>query len=219
MAESTIKITSEIELDVANFSTHDASSIKVKQGDTGTRYIHATIYNKGEVLAIPSGSLTYLNISRGDSKIKIYTGTVGGDGTLTFELSSWATELALKCTCDITILEECEDGGYHKITTPTFLVNVKGVCVPDGSIEDSDDGDLLLNMFDKLSEIDENETTRETNTKKAIGDAEAATAAAKTATEAANKAATTAQEVISEMPISFNLTTDGILQIKEKGEE
>lgn len=187
--ENNLSIISEITLDLATYSTRVSLPIKVKQGDTGTRYIKATITKNGESLTIEQTAKVYINFSRSDSAVRIYSGEVEEDGTLLFLIPEWVTELGRDVSCDITILEEVDENGYMKITTPTFSISASKVCVPSDAVQADETGDLMLGVLRDLQDMAANEERRNEDVASAVEKADAAAASANEAAERAGNAA------------------------------
>lgn len=137
MAENNLKVTYEAVLDIVTYDRKVTPVIKIAQGDTCTRFIHAKILKNEVDFMLSSSAYTITaNYKRPDGETKICDVTVQADGTLTVELPSWVSEVAGEGKCDIS-LSYTDDEGAHKLTTPDISIKISQACAPNGATGDN----------------------------------------------------------------------------------
>lgn len=179
-----IQVKRDIITDVTTRSTGKA--VVAKQNDTGSRILNVHINESGKSVNISETSKVLLNVRRPDGSASEFAGSVNADGTVSVELNSWILGQAGLVSCDISIVNESS-----KLTTMTFYVEVEPAVCTDEDIEESDEYNVFVDIFNKLNES-------AAIAEKAAEDAENAANSARRASEDADYLKTTCESAAKE---------------------
>lgn len=209
------EIIKSIDVDVAKQNTFKA--IVAKQGDNQSRYLKVQLMNEGEALQVESGATVAINAERVDGESKAFAGSVNNDGTVTVPIAAWILEIEGQARCSITILVN-----EQRLTSTTFYITVERAEFYDGTIEEDDEIDLLLQLLTAAENEDDriaaetaraaaesaranaetsrssNETTRQSNEASRVAAETARATASAEATASANQAAQNANNAAQE---------------------
>lgn len=137
------KVIRELNLDVSDENRYEA--LIVKQYDANSRFIKATILNKGEKISIPQTASVQIHVKRSDHQSKAFAGEINNDGTVTVPLTNWSLALDGPVECDI-----CTIQGDEKLTTCSFTLDVKPAAYGDSDVSE-DDQDLILSLIETVN--------------------------------------------------------------------
>lgn len=118
--------TQEIILDTALCPVYGCT-VSAKQGDSGARFIRATILSGGASLALPEGTTARLRALKPDGCSVDDPAVVNDDGTVTAELTAQILAVPGRVRADIVLT--ALDG--DTLSTATFLILVEAA--PQGS--------------------------------------------------------------------------------------
>lgn len=131
--------------------------VRVKQGDSSTRFIKATltrgheIYVPGAEQTIlfreekPDGTGVLMDSTYIDTTLNRYLVVNNLDGTVTIELVSQATACPGLCRCDLCFLQN-----EKAISTASFILDVEAAPAISGNIVSSDDFRTLINALEDV---------------------------------------------------------------------
>ena len=142
------KFVQQIDLDVAGRNLY--KYVYAKQGDSGSRFVKATILADGKVMEIGSGMTAKFRAEKPDGKAILNPATVNNDGTVTFELTKQT--LAADGVVDADIVISSASG--EELSTVPFKIEVEKA--PHGSLADSKNEMLVLQKL-----IDDSEAALE----------------------------------------------------------
>ena len=141
----------------------DIPVVRVKQGDSFTRFIRITLV-VGDEIFIPGSEQTVLfreekpdghgiltDSAHMDMTLGRYLVVKNGDGSITVELTSQATACPGFCKCDLCLLS-----GSKLISTAPFLLDVESAPGVSSQAVSSDDFRTLINA---LRDVDLSSTT------------------------------------------------------------
>lgn len=142
------KFVQQIALDVAGRNLY--KYVYAKQGDSGSRFVKATILADGKVMEIGSGMTAKFRAKKPDGKAILNPATVNDDGTVTVELTKQT--LAADGVVDADIVISAASG--EELSTVSFKIDVEKA--PHGSLTDSKNEMLVLQKL-----IDDSEAALE----------------------------------------------------------
>lgn len=142
------KFVQQIALDVAGRNLY--KYVYAKQGDSGSRFVKATILADGKVMEIGSGMTAKFRAEKPDGKAILNPATVNDDGTVTVELTKQT--LAADGVVDADIVISSASG--EELSTVSFKIEVEKA--PSGSLADSKNEMLVLQKL-----IDDSEAALE----------------------------------------------------------
>ena len=142
------KFVQQIALDVAGRNLY--KYVYAKQGDSGSRFVKATILADGKVMEIGSGMTAKFRAEKPDGKAILNPATVNDDGTVTVELTKQT--LAADGVVDADIVISSASG--EELSTVSFKIEVEKA--PHGSLADSKNEMLVLQKL-----IDDSEAALE----------------------------------------------------------
>lgn len=142
------KFVQQIALDVAGRNLY--KYVYAKQGDSGSRFVKATILADGKVMEIGSGMTAKFRAEKPDGKAILNPATVNDDGTVTVELTKQT--LAADGVVDADIVISSASG--EELSTVSFKIEVEKA--PSGSLTDSKNEMLVLQKL-----IDDSEAALE----------------------------------------------------------
>lgn len=129
-------------------------AVYAKQNDFNSRFLNVRIQADGKDLVVSPTATVLLNVERSDKKEDVFKGTVNEDGTVQVPMTAWMLELAGTLLCDISIVSA--DPLEAKLTTMQFNIYVEAAVVSDGSISDSTDYSLILDLIKRAEELEAN---------------------------------------------------------------
>ncbi len=138
------KVVQQITLDVAGRNLY--KYVYAKQGDSGSRFVKATILADGKVMQIGSGMTAKFRAEKPDGKAILNPATVNDDGTVTVELTKQT--LAADGVVDADIVISSASG--EELSTVSFKIEVEKA--PFGSLADSKNEMLVLQKLIEDSE-------------------------------------------------------------------
>lgn len=138
------KFVQQIDLDVAGRNLY--KYVYAKQGDSGSRFVKATILADGKVMEIGSGMTAKFRAKKPDGKAILNPAVVNDDGTVTVELTKQT--LAADGVVDADIVISSASG--EEISTVSFKIEVEKA--PSGSLADSKNEMLVLQKLIEDSE-------------------------------------------------------------------
>lgn len=130
------KFVQQIDLDVAGRNLY--KYVYAKQGDSGSRFVKATILADGKVMEIGSGMTAKFRAKKPDGKAILNPAVVNDDGTVTVELTKQT--LAADGVVDADIVISSASG--EELSTVSFKIEVEKA--PTGSLTDSSNEFLLI---------------------------------------------------------------------------
>lgn len=142
------KFVQQIDLDVAGRNLY--KYVYAKQGDSGSRFVKATILADGKVMEIGSGMTAKFRAEKPDGKAILNPAVVNDDGTVTVELTKQT--LAADGVVDADIVISSASG--EELSTVSFKIEVEKA--PHGSLTDSKNEMLVLQKL-----IDDSEAALE----------------------------------------------------------
>lgn len=129
-----------------DFVLKNNKKLTAKQNDINSRYIIATLTDKGQTVTISNNAIATLNITRQDGQKKCYRAIIDNNIVIAF-LSDWAVELTGVLQCDISIIENGE-----RLTTMPFKVDIVFACCTSDDIEDTTTEDVMTELIEMLGE-------------------------------------------------------------------
>lgn len=135
-----------IKLDVSRI--HPIQPIMVKQLDSESRFIKATILSNGVKIEVPLSSTVMMNVYRKDNQKSTYIGSANEDGTVTVKVPSWLMAVDGISKCSITII----DANERKLTTLGFNITVETAEYTGEDIP-PEDADLVVQLISQVSAI------------------------------------------------------------------
>lgn len=142
------KFVQQIDLDVAGRNLY--KYVYAKQGDSGSRFVKATVLADGKVMKIGSGMTAKFRAEKPDGKAILNPAVVNEDGTVTVELTEQT--LAADGVVDADIVISSASG--EELSTVSFKIEVEKA--PHGSLTDSKNEMLVLQKL-----IDDSEAALE----------------------------------------------------------
>ena len=109
--------------------------VVARQGDSATRCLRLRLSSYGELLRVEEGAVPVLNVRNESGEVRVFTGEVHADGSITLPMTSWMLKNQGVLECDIAIFDE--KGG--KLTTPPFEIDVLASIAPDDVLPGHDD--------------------------------------------------------------------------------
>lgn len=198
-----MQTTTEIKLDIARNTS--PPTVYAKQGDSGTRYVTATLLENGVPYTLESGITARIRVLKPDNTAVYNTATVSGN-TVTAELTSQALAVPGVAIAEIGLYKDTQI-----LTTFIFYVRIERSAVSDNQIESSDEFGVLEETIQQaLSTIDIANMAAETaniaagNANIASNNANAATIRSDTATAQANAAAEKAKAATESAEVATN---------------
>lgn len=132
-----IQIVRELEADV--FKRGTSRAVYAKQFDSNSRFLKVRIKEDGKEFKVDSSVEVLFNVERSDGLKRSVAGSVNADGTVLVPLTKWMLETKGKLACDISLVEDGEDGA--RLTTMKFYVEVEEAAVPEGYIFEGDEAE------------------------------------------------------------------------------
>ena len=129
-----------------DFVIKNHTKLIAKQNDINSRYIIATLTDKGQTVTISNNATSTLNITRQDGEKKCYRAIIDNNIVIAF-LSDWAVALTGVLQCDISIIEHGE-----RLTTMPFKVDIVFACCTSDDIEDTTTEDVMTELIEMLGE-------------------------------------------------------------------
>lgn len=137
-----MEIVRQISLDVSRANVF--APIDVKQSDEKSRFLDATITDRGVAKVVPQDATVIINVKRPDGAAKGFSGTVKTDGTLRVPVPAWALQIPGDITCDVSIIS-----GEERLTTMGFTLRAQRAAYTGDDITADDNYDILTELIDK----------------------------------------------------------------------
>ena len=137
-----MEIVRQISLDVSRANVF--APIDVKQSDEKSRFLDATITDRGVAKVVPQDATVIINVKRPDGAAKGFSGTVKTDGTLRVPVPAWALQIPGDITCDVSIIS-----GEERLTTMGFTLRAQRAAYTGDDITTDDNYDILTELIDK----------------------------------------------------------------------
>lgn len=137
-----MEIVRQISLDVSRANVF--APIDVKQSDEKSRFLDATITDRGVAKVVPQDATVIINVKRPDGAAKGFSGTVKADGTLRVPVPAWALQIPGDITCDVSIIS-----GEERLTTMGFTLRAQRAAYTEDDITTDDNYDILTELIDK----------------------------------------------------------------------
>lgn len=84
---------------------NDYTTVVARQGDSNSRWLKATIYNRGTAVTVPITSNVRIECTRYDGETNAFNGNVLSDGTVMIPLTAWALYVDGEATCSVVITD------------------------------------------------------------------------------------------------------------------
>lgn len=199
------EIITNVILDVAR--PNAISTLVAKQYDTNSRFLRATICDKGERMNISRGTSVLFNVRRSDGEKYEALGSVNEDGTVKVPLIPEMLLVAGQNVCDITFIisEEAQESGegenegnvVKRLTTMSFTLTVQSAAAQEYA--NSEAYDTLVELLGEVSEYRTAEVGRQTAENGRVGvEASRVNAETNRATAESNRAAQEANRASAE---------------------
>lgn len=137
-----MEIVRQISLDVSRANVF--APIDVKQSDEKSRFLDATITDRGVAKVVPQDATVIINVKRPDGAAKGFSGTVKTDGTLRVPVPAWALQIPGDITCDVSIIS-----GEERLTTMGFTLRAQRAAYTGDDITADENYDILTELIDK----------------------------------------------------------------------
>ena len=137
-----MEIVRQISLDVSRANVF--APIDVKQSDEKSRFLDATITDRGVAKVVPQDATVIINVKRPDGAAKGFSGTVKTDGTLRVPVPAWALQIPGDITCDVSIIS-----GEERLTTMGFTLRAQRAAYTGDDVTADENYDILTELIDK----------------------------------------------------------------------
>lgn len=151
----------KITVDVKNLSNYMTKKVEAKQNDTNSRTVQATICDDGIPLNLTGNTISFY--AKKPDKTKIFN-TVNilddENGLVEFNLTTQTLAVEGEVKCELTIFDEAEG---VILSTAIFNISVIETIRDDNAIESSNEFNQIIQVLNRLSEIEAYEMERISN--------------------------------------------------------
>lgn len=151
----------EIIVDVKNLRNYMTKKVEAKQSDTNSRTVQATICDDGIPLKLTGNTISFYAKKPDGTKIFNVTKIIDAEnGLVEFKLTTQTLAVEGEVKCELTIFDETEG---VILSTAIFNISVIETIRDDNAIESSNEFNQIIQVLNRLSEIEAHEMERISN--------------------------------------------------------
>ncbi|NBI05758.1 BppU family phage baseplate upper protein [Senegalia massiliensis] len=151
----------KITVDVKNLSNYMTKKVEAKQNDTNSRTVQATICDDGIPLKLTGNTISFYAKKPDGTKIFNTVNILDDEnGLVEFNLTTQTLAVEGEVKCELTIFDEAEG---VILSTAIFNISVIETIRDDNAIESSNEFNQIIQVLNRLSEIEAHEMERISN--------------------------------------------------------